>query len=125
MEQLITAFLSSAVSNSPLVIALVIALIYFKKNEERKDTRIEQLITNWDNERKDRIGILEEHVNECNRRHDEALQREHGLLLRMAQLEPAHEPPPEPLATDPARRITQPVPLSRHARKRNPADGQA
>lgn len=119
MEQLITAFLSSAVSSSPLVIALVIALLYFKKNEERKDTRIEQLITNWDNERKDRIGILEDHVNECNRRHDEALQREHSLLLRMAQLEPSPEPDPTPEPTRPSRNTTR-VPL----RTRNPADGQ-
>lgn len=91
MDQLILAGLQTLLNNSPIVVCLVIGIAYFKRSDERKDARIEALINGWNEERDDRIAVLEQHVTECNARHDAQTQRYQELLLKVARLDYAEQ----------------------------------
>lgn len=119
MEQLISDALSTIINNSPVVAVLLLGIYHFKRSDDRKDLKIEQLIKGWNAERTERIDILEQHVVDCNTKHDQTQRKYEDLLMRVARLdEIEHQHHPEP---DPTRRITKRVVLPP---RRNPCDSE-
>lgn len=120
MQDLLTAALTTLVNNSPVVACLLVGIYHFKKSDDRKDTKIEALIKGWNEERSERIDILEEHVTDCNARHAAVQLKYEQILMRVARLdEIEHKQHP---GIERSGHITKRVVLPT---RRTPGDGQA
>jgi hypothetical protein len=90
MTEIITDFVAELVKQGPLVVALAIAIYYLKRSDDQKAGAIASLIALMNAERTERIGILEKHVDECNRQHAACQQEHKHLLLKVARIENHH-----------------------------------
>jgi septal ring factor EnvC (AmiA/AmiB activator) len=87
MEPVITSFMTSLAQQGPLFVALAIAIYYLKQSDEKKAVVNASLIEAMNKERVERIGILENHVDECNERHADAQRKYEELLRRVAKID--------------------------------------
>jgi septal ring factor EnvC (AmiA/AmiB activator) len=87
MEAVITSFAASLAQQGPLFMALAIAIYYLKQSDEKKAEVNAALIEAMNKERVERIGILENHVDECNERHADAQRKYEELLRRVAKID--------------------------------------
>jgi hypothetical protein len=87
MEAILTSFAAQLSAQGPLFMALAVAIYYLKKSDDRKAEVNEKLISAMNQERVERIDILEKHVVECNERHAAAQLKYEALLLRVANLD--------------------------------------
>lgn len=87
MEPVITSFMTSLAQQGPLLVALAIAIYYLKQSDEKKAVVNASLIEAMNKERVERIGILENHVDECNERHADAQRKYEELLRRVAKID--------------------------------------
>lgn len=74
------------VAQGPVVCVLIVAIWYLVKCDDRKEARHQETLKAFNTEREERIKILEAHVVECNRRHDEEKDRRVELLMHLANL---------------------------------------
>lgn len=87
MEQVLTSFIQSLFAQGPLFVALAIAVYYLKQSDDKKAVANELLVSMLNKERVERIAVLEEHVIDCNKRHDLAQEKYEKLLMRVARLD--------------------------------------
>jgi septal ring factor EnvC (AmiA/AmiB activator) len=87
MEAVITSFAASLAQQGPLFVALAIAIYYLKQSDEKKAEVNAELIQAMNKERVERIGILENHVDECNERHADTQKKYEELLRRVAKID--------------------------------------
>lgn len=87
MGPITTEFLKSLFDQGPLFVALAIAVYYLKKSDDKQAAVNETLVALMNRERVERIAILEAHVVDCNKRHDDAQAKLERLLMRVAKLD--------------------------------------
>ena len=87
MDKLIISFSEGLAQNGPLFIALEIAIWYLQKGMAKHAEANESLVKTMNEERAQRISVLETHVVECNEKHAAAQQKYEKLLRRVAKLD--------------------------------------
>lgn len=87
MEAIFTQFAGALAQQGPLFMALAIAIYYLKQSDEKKADANSKLIEAMNEERMERISILEKHVDECNERHADAQRKYEDLLRRVAKID--------------------------------------